>query len=69
MEKLVGAAAASVGYALRFVLWLVQIAVYAAGPLLVWYGLMLIYRPASYIAVGLILSALMMGWIKPRGTK
>jgi hypothetical protein len=51
--RVVEAIAAGLGYLARFVVWLTSIALLFAGPVLIVYGIDLIYRPAAYIAAGL----------------
>lgn len=64
---MVGAVASWAGYLIRAVLFAGQCAVMAAGPLLIYYGLTLIYRPAAYVVVGLFMTWML---FKPkRGAK
>lgn len=55
MNQAIGSVAAGFGYAIRFLILALQVAIGAAGPLFVCYGVWLIYPPAAFIAIGLVL--------------
>lgn len=56
MERTVGSVAAGLGYFVRFTLLLFQVALGAAGPLLVAYGLHLAYPPLAFVFLGLVVT-------------
>lgn len=56
MVQVVGAVATALGLTVRFLLWVLSLIPYAAGPVVLFYGVWQIYRPAAWIAIGLFLT-------------
>lgn len=65
MVQLITSVALTLGYLARGVLMLSRVAMFSAGPLLVVYGVQLIYRPAAYIVTGLIVFSLFLFLNRP----
>lgn len=55
--RVIEAIAAGLGYLVRFLLWLLNVALWMVGPGLVVYGIDLIHRPSAYIAAGVVVFA------------